>query len=209
MHHETNTMGDHITFTLKSKTTDTQSKKAQINTLKISRRSCFSLLDISSSSDCKVLYKNCFLCNRRKDLKVFSSKINSPKFRYGAASTTTENFAEKRVILELRSSVIGLKTSEYAIHRVENATVEHTFEEQLTIHEFYVYSGLKNILGCAIGKLFNRSVVCKGKSNETGNDKMFASKSSYKAISMILVIILSFYIIYLVYMKFASVFLIK
>ncbi|KAG4080305.1 hypothetical protein HA402_010797 [Bradysia odoriphaga] len=204
--HETNSCGDHITVTLKSKAEETQSRKAQINTLKISRRSCFSLLNISSSSDCKVLYKNCFLCNRRKDLKVFSNKTNSPKFRYGAA-VAPDTFAEKRLVLQLRSTLIGFMTTEYPIHRVENATAAHTIEERFAITEAYVKTGLGNILGCMIGRLSNYFVVSEVKS--VGKGIAFASKLSYKVTFLVLVTILSFYIIYLLYMKFASVFVIK
>lgn len=205
--HETNACGDHITVTLKPKSEDTKSKKAQINTLKISRRSCFSLLNISSSSDCKVLYKNCFLCNRRKDLKVFTNKINSPKFKYGAAETP-DNFAGKRVVLEFRSILIGFTSLEHAVCRFENATAEHTIEERFAIHESYVKNGLSNIIRCAIVRLANYFAVFEEGFVERGNKEMFASKSSYKICSVVLVCIFSLYIIFLLYMK-TNIFVIK
>lgn len=131
-------------------------------------------------------------------MKVVSNKINSPKFSYGAA-VTTDNFAGKRVILEMRSTLIGFTNWEYAVYRFENATVEHTVEDMFAIQESYVSTGLTKIIEDVVGRSANYFGVCEEGVVKKGSKKMFASKSSYKFISVILAVGLSCYIIFLMY----------
>lgn len=92
-----------------------------------SRRTCFSLINIGSTNDCKVLYNNCILCNRRKNIQLASPrKIHSRK---------TEKFWKERQSSETQFSLIGFATSQLTIHKVEKAAVEHIREESFTIGE--------------------------------------------------------------------------
>lgn len=201
---QSNVQCEGFTGTLKSsKTTKSFARKTQINPLKISKRSCYSLINISSN-ECKVLYKNCLLCNRRKCL-AFTNKINLFE-PWCDIVPKTEKVEDKRQAIVERSSVIGFATSLFTMDQVERAVVEHVLEETFSCHESFIKSGLGN----AITK-FIKSLIVSHEKAAVGNrgETKLASNTSYKVASVVVGIMLSLFIIHLLYTKFLIHFVIK
>lgn len=202
-----------IKVNLKLKTEKIVARKASTSAPKISKRVCFSLVNINSTNECKVLYKNCLLCNRRKDLQTpFSNKINSLQSTCDIADKP-EEIVKPRHTVEKHSSLVGFASTEFTIYKVENAITEHLLEQIFTIDESYSLSN--NNLEDAIGNFIKSLTMAEEKeidldrAVENNGETMLHCLSLNTSFKIAVGSILSLYIIYVLYTKFSSALVIK
>lgn len=169
--------------------------------VKIFKRSCFSLINISSTNECKVLYKNCLLCKRRKNFHL--TLPNEKNVLESWRDTIPDNVVKKRCTFD-QLSQIGFASLESTIYKIESATAEYRADERFTIHESY-NSSKKNFWNA-----FGKFIMSEEKEAvENVGDIKFTSNTRYKIASVIFGLILSSYIIHLLYAKILSAFVIK
>lgn len=192
-----------VAVSLKSETEKLVGRKTPV---KIFKRSCFSLINISSANECKVLYKNCLLCKRRKNVQVVLP--NDINVLEPWRDTIPENVGKKRRTLD-QVSQIGFASLEYAIHKIEKATAEYRADERFTIHESYKNWSTKDFCK-AFGK-FMKSLIMSEKAEAVENlgDSKFASYTRYKFASVTFGLILTLCFIHLLYAKILSFLVIK
>lgn len=183
---------------LNPKPQQTVSRKSQSNELKILKRSCFSLIDIYSTNQCKVLYKNCLLCNRRKDFQLsFANRKKTFQPRRGEAFKP-EIFNRKRCIVGRQSHLIGFASSEYTIYKAETAITEHILEHTFSMHES------NNNHGNVISKFIDSFIMYQEKERDLNKADKTLLDTSCKIASVTLGVLLSLYVIYLLYKKIVS-----
>lgn len=91
------------------------------------KRNCFSLLNICSTNTCRVLYKNCILCNRRNDYQIVSYNKLSELVPCNK-NLKLDQVVDKPSTLEKRFCLIGFISFQFTYDKVENATIEHILE---------------------------------------------------------------------------------
>lgn len=168
---------------------------------------------MNSTNECKVLYKNCLLCNKKKDLQTpFSNKINSLQST-SDIDNKPEEIVELRLTLEKHSALIGFASTEFTIYKVENAITEHILEQIFTIAESYGLSNnnLENVIGNFIKSLTmaEEKEIDLDRAVENTGETMLHCLSLNTSFKIAVGAILSLYIIYVLYTKFSSALVIK
>lgn len=195
----------------------------KINTLKIVReqkRKCFSLLNIYSTSECRVSYKNCLYCNRRTDFQMISFNKLSAIISHKNA-IKQDKIVEKRSTLEQRSSVIGFTSLIFSNYVTEYATIEHILEHRFIFDDENRNNSLD--LGKTIGDCIKSLITSKAEEIDSHevtavenfgktrleNGSSLSLNITHKIVIVAFGMILSLWVIYLLFRKFTSSLAIK